>query len=276
MVQHRLVQLFIRGEGHAQQHIRVARQELRCGVNHDVSTQIQGTLQNRGREGVIHRGHNTQAAGSSQQGRQVSDLKHRVGGALQPRQDLRCRVVHVLGGHASAGCGILHCGDNACGVFDVHANELNDAAALQILAQGHRRHVCVLRNQHNGANRHQVNHSSNSSHTGGEQQTRLGCVLQLRHNLFHSLPGGVREAGVHTVLLNVDGVHAAVGGRKNDRRVHRRIMLVCRAAAGDDEGLCGVIHVVVICTHVLKPGTPTLRTHAHAGDGTQYLHVFYL
>ena len=254
----------------------MARQELRSGVNHNVSTQIQGTLQNRGREGVVHRGHNAQAAGSSQQGRQVSDLKHRVRGALQPRQDLRLRVVHVLRGHAGAGCGILHSGDNALGVFNVHANELNDAAALQILAQGHRRHVCVLRNQNNGANRHQVDDSSDSSHTGGEQQTRLGSVLQLRHNLFHALPGGVREAGVHAVLLNIDGVHTTVGGRKNDWRVHRRVMLVCRAAARDDEGLCGVIHVVVICTHVFKPGTPAPRTHARAGDGAQDLHVFYL
>ena len=276
MVQHRLVQFLIRGEGHTQQHIRVACKELRCGVNHDVSTQIQGTLQNRGREGVVHRGHNAQAASGRQQGGQVSDLKHRVGGALQPRQDLRCRVVHVLGGHAGAGCGILHCGDNALGIFNVHANELDNAAAFQILAQGHRRHVRVLRNQHNGTNRNQVNHGGDSSHAGGEQQTRLGCVLQLRHNLFHTLPGGVREAGVHAVLLNVDSVHAAVGGRKNDRGVHRRVMLVCRAAAGDDEGLGGVIHVVVICTHAFKPGTPTPRTHAHAGDGTQYLHVFYL
>ena len=169
VVQHSLVQFLIRGEGHAQQNIRVTRQELRCRVNHNVSTQIQGTLQNRGREGVVHRGHNAQAAGSSQQGRQVSDLEHRVGGALQPCQDLRCRVVHVLRGHAGAGCGILHSSDNALGVFNVHTNELNDAAAFQILAQGHRCHVCVLRNQHNGTNRHQVDDGSNGSHAGGEQ-----------------------------------------------------------------------------------------------------------
>ena len=254
----------------------MARQELRCGVNHHVSAQIQGTLQNRGREGVIHRGHNTQTASGRQQGRQVSNLKHRVRGALQPRQNLRCRIVHVLRGHAGAGCGILHSGDNALGVFNVHANELNDAAALQILTHGYRRHVCVLRNQNNGTNRYQVNHSSNCSHTGGEQQTGLGSVLQLRHNLFHTLPSGVREAGIHAVLLNIDGVHTAVGGRKNDRRVHRRVMLVCRAAARDDEGLCGVIHVVVICTHVFKPGTPAPRTHARAGDKGEDLHVFYL
>ena len=276
VVTHRLVQLLIRGQSHTQQNIRVARKELRSGVNHHVSTQIQRTLQNRGCEGVIHRGHNTQAASSRKQGRQVSHLKHRVRGAFQPRQDLRCRVVHVLRGDAGAGCGILHSGDNALGVFNVHANELNDAAALQILAQGHRRHVCVLRNQNNGANRHQVDHSSDSSHTGGEQQTGLGSVLQLCHNLFHALPSGVREAGVHAVLLNIDGVHTAVGGRKNDRRVHRRIMLVCRAAARDDEGLCGVIHVVVICTHVFKPGTPWHRTHVRAGDRGEDLHVFYL
>ena len=53
-------------------------------------------------------------------------------------------------------------------------------------------------------------------------------------------------------------------------------MFVCRAAARDDKGLCGVIHVVVICTHVLKPGTPAPRTHTCTGDGTQDLHVFYL
>ncbi|MFC2682769.1 MAG: hypothetical protein ACFN1C_01195, partial [Rothia mucilaginosa] len=33
---------------------------------------------------------------------------------------------------------------------------------------------------------------------------------------------------------------------------------------------------MVICTHVFKPGTPALRTHARTGDGTQDLHVFYL
>ena len=62
VVTHRLIQLLIRGQSHTQQNIGVARKKLRRGVNHYVCAKIQGTLQNRGCEGVIHRGHNTQAA----------------------------------------------------------------------------------------------------------------------------------------------------------------------------------------------------------------------
>ena len=188
-----------------------------------------------------------------------------VGGALEPGQDLRGGVVHVFRSHTGTGCGVLHGGDDAGGVLNVHAHQLDDTAALQVLTQGHRRHIGVLRNQDDSAHRHQVNHGGNGGHAGGEQQAGLGSVLQLSDNLFHALPGRVRETGVHTVVLKVNGVHATVGGSQNNRGVHRRIVLVGGTATGDHIGFCGIVHVMVICTHAFKPGTPGRRTHTSSG-----------
>jgi hypothetical protein len=74
-----------RHEG-AHDDVRVTGQGLRRAVQHDVGAEVQRSLQDRRREGVVHHGHDTVPLGRGAGRREVADLQGRVRGALQPQQ----------------------------------------------------------------------------------------------------------------------------------------------------------------------------------------------
>ena len=70
----------------AEQHVAVAGEVLGHRVHDDVGAELERSLQQRRREGVVHDREHAALAGRRQQGRQVGDLEQRVGRRLEPEQ----------------------------------------------------------------------------------------------------------------------------------------------------------------------------------------------
>ena len=104
---HGFAQDGVRGDCNAQQHIGVTGDGLGGGVDDHVGPQGQRVLAQRGGEGVINGRDNAQALGGTEDGGQVGDLHHGVGGGLHPQQHLGGSVVDGLGGDARSSSGLF-------------------------------------------------------------------------------------------------------------------------------------------------------------------------
>ncbi len=225
-------------------HVGVAVDELGHAVHDDVRAELDGALQERGGEGVVHEQQGAVLVGDLGGGGDIGEHDGGVGRGLD-EDDLGVR---------------LHGGAEGVEIGGVDEGRL-DAEAAEVALHDHPRRavdrrgadqVVALVEQREG-------HRAEGGHpgTGGEA---LGAALEGGHGLFEAGDGGVAHAGVDVAVGlsgETSGALGAVGegegGGLDDRRRHGAGGLVDVLAGVDGLGRASEVLEVVAHEGSLRP-----------------------
>jgi hypothetical protein len=223
-----LGEFVVLGDEHPTDHVGVPVQVLRRGVDDDVGAVLEGALEDRGREGVVHYEQEVVRPRDRAEGREVREPHHRVRRRLGVQQ---------LGGRRDRR---LDCRR----VAGVHEREGEPHSRQDLVHQPVDAAVDVLAAHDVVACRQQLEERVHGRHPRGEGEA-VGPALEGRHVALEDLPGRVGGPGVLVALVLADAV-LDVGRRLVDREHHRAGEGVGLLAGVDGAGRQAVGPVVIV------------------------------